>query len=114
MGAKNNRNCIICNKSYHYCPTCGADSSKPTWYAIFNNENCHDIYETCVAYRDKVITPEQAYEKIMKLDISDLESFVDATKAQIKEIIALHKDNNKVEKPSNKKTVVNNTVVKNK
>ena len=40
MGIKNNRECIICGRSYHYCPTCGADVGKPTWYAIFDGQNC--------------------------------------------------------------------------
>ena len=69
MGTKNNRECIICGRGYHYCPTCGADAGKPTWYAIFDGQNCHDIYETCVAYRDKKISIEDAYNKINKLDM---------------------------------------------
>lgn len=84
---KNNRTCIICNRPYHYCPTCGADSAKPSWYLIFDGENCHDIYETCVAYRDNLIDKETAYEQIAKLDISELDNFAEATKLQIQEIL---------------------------
>ena len=88
MGKKNNRECIICGNSYHFCPTCGEDSGKPTWYFIFDGQNCHDIYEVCVAYRDKTISIKEAYEKIIKLDISNLEKFAEVTQGQIKEILS--------------------------
>ena len=60
MGKQNNRTCIICGKQYHYCPTCGEDSSKPTWYLIFDSQNCHDIYDVCTQYRDEKITAKKA------------------------------------------------------
>ena len=87
MGNRNNKVCIICNKKYHYCPTCRDDANKPSWYAIFDSERCHSIYEICVAYRDKLITVEEAYKNISKLDLSDLDKFTDSTKKQINEII---------------------------
>lgn len=96
---KNNRTCIICNKPYHYCPTCGSDSEKPSWYLIFDGENCHDIYETCVIYRDKAIDKKQAYEKVSKLDVSELDNFAEATKSQIKEILSYKIERDTDEKP---------------
>lgn len=95
MGKKNNRICIICKKSYHFCPTCGEDAGKPSWYSIFDGENCHDIYEVCVGYRDKVLSAKDAYERISKLDISGLENFNEVTRNQIKEIISLNEKNTK-------------------
>lgn len=88
MGKQNNRTCIICGKSYHFCPTCGEDSGKPSWYFIFDDKNCHDIYETCVAYRDKNITIAEAQKRIKELNIDGLDNFADATKEQIKEIMS--------------------------
>lgn len=90
MGKKANRECIICKTQYHYCPTCGEDSSKPTWYHIFDGQNCHDIYDVCTKYRDKEINAEEAYGLISKLDISKIKSFAESTKLQIEEIIKLH------------------------
>lgn len=103
---KNNRECIICGRSYHYCPTCGADAGKPTWYAIFDGDNCHDIYETCVAYRDKIITGKKAYNELNKLDLSYIDSIVPVTKAQIEEIL------NFQDTPKEDKKETNNTYVK--
>ena len=92
MGKKNNRTCIICGHQYHYCSTCGEDSSKPSWYSIFDGQNCHDIYEVCTQYRDGIIDYKKAFEIISKLDISDIKNFNDITKAQIEEIISKNKD----------------------
>ena len=92
MGKQNNRTCIICGKKYSYCNNCQSDANKPTWYFIFDSQNCHDIYEVCTQYRDKEITVAQAYEKISKLDISNIKNFADATRIQIEEILAKGKD----------------------
>ena len=96
MGKKNNRKCIICGNSYHFCPTCGEDTGKPTWYFIFDGQNCHDIYEVCTQYRDGEIDANVAYEKISKLDISNIKNFAEATRIQIEEILAKGKDVNSV------------------
>ena len=96
MGKKNNRKCIICGNSYHFCPTCGEDTGKPTWYFIFDGQNCHDIYEVCTQYRDGEIDVKSAYEKISKLDISNIKNFAEATRIQIEEILEKGKDTNSV------------------
>ena len=92
MGKKNNRTCIICGENYAYCPHCGEDASKPTWYFIFDGQNCHDIYEVCTQYRDGEIDANVAYEKISKLDISNIKNFSESTRIQIEEILAKGKD----------------------
>ena len=96
MGKKNNRVCIICGKEYRYCSACGEDAGKPTWYFIFDGQNCHDIYEVCTQYRDGEIDAKAAYEKISKLDISNIKNFAESTRIQIEEILAKGKDVNSV------------------
>ena len=110
MGKKNNRKCIICGHSYHFCPTCGEDAGKPTWYFIFDGLNCHDIYEVCTQYRDKKIDAKKAYELISKLDLSNIEDFVEVTKNQIKEIIRLNEEATNVKESVEKAEVKNETV----
>ena len=92
MGKKNNCICIICGNSYNFCLTWGEDEGKHTWYFIFDGLNCHDIYEVCTQYRDGEIDVKSAYEKISKLDISNIKNFADATRIQIEEILAKGKD----------------------
>ena len=87
MGRQNNRTCIICGKQYHYCPNCGEDAGKPTWYFVFDGQNCHDIYDVCTNYRDGKIDVAKAYELISNLDTSEINSFQEATREQINEII---------------------------
>ena len=93
MAKQNNKTCIICGKNYTYCPVCNSrDANKPTWYFIFDGLNCHDIYEVCTQYRDGEIDAKVAYEKISKLDISNIKNFAEATRIQIEEILAKGKD----------------------
>ena len=110
MRKKKNRICIICGEHYAYCPHCGEDAGKPTWYFIFDGQNCHDIYEVCTQYRDGKIDIQEAYEKVSKLDISDLDNFPTVTQSQIKEIIA----NGKESKVIVDKVKINNTKNENK
>ena len=110
MGKKNNRTCIICGQEYRYCSACGEDAGKPTWYFIFDGENCHDIYEVCTQYRDGEIDVKAAYEKISKLDISNIKNFAEATRIQIEEILEKGKDVKSV----TKKVETNNTKNENK
>lgn len=104
MAKQNNRICIICGESYHFCPTCNSDSGKPAWHFVFDKERCNEIYEICVSYRDKVIDVKEAYERISKLDLSDLENFAPSTKAQIEEIMSYKKKTSLVEEAQEKDT----------
>lgn len=49
MSLRNNRKCIVCGTSYRYCSSCLESLSKPAWYAIFHDQNCHDIYNAVTA-----------------------------------------------------------------
>ena len=71
---KNNRKCIVCGQNYTYCNHCDSDKLKPTWFAIFHDQNCHDIYDAVAN-----ILPQQgkesAKEALDKLDLSNKENF---------------------------------------
>lgn len=115
MAKKNNRKCIICNCEYHYCPTCSEDSEKPTWYFIFHNKNCHDIYDVCTQYRDKEIDAEKANEILSSLDLSDIENFEETTRLQIEEIMKTKvTKNSKLEVDSIGEKQSNTNVIKKK
>ena len=113
MARKINRTCVICGQNYSYCPTCGADAGKPTWYFIFDSENCHDIYEVCTQYRDNVIDAETANDLISKLNLDKIEDFAEVTRLQIQEIIKLHEELNIPVKVEEEKTEVKNESYKN-
>lgn len=109
MGKQNNRTCVICGKKYSYCPNCGADANKPTWYFVFCGENCKDIYNICTDWRDGIITKEEASEKISKLDISNISDFADATKKQIEELTRIENNTTNSKGNNTEKNIVNDT-----
>lgn len=86
---KNNRKCIICGKEYSYCPVCGQDLKKPSWYTIFCGDNCNSIYEIVTTYRDGGCSIEAARDILNGLDLStvDADGFNATTRGQIKEIL---------------------------
>lgn len=92
MSEKLNKQCIICGKMYSYCPSCHHDKNKPSWYAIFDGDNCYEIYNICTAYRDEKIDKKNAFEKIKKCDLSKLDDFAESTKAQIKDIMSYREE----------------------
>lgn len=81
--AKLNRTCGICHKKYSYCPSCMADSNKPTWMAIFCGDNCKEVYDVLNDYRYKKISKKEAFNKIERLDLS----FADKLPKNFKEML---------------------------
>lgn len=71
---KNNRKCIVCNCSYYFCNHCQDGEVKPSWYNIFHDQNCHDVYDA-VANILPLKGKEAAKEALDKLDLSDKENF---------------------------------------
>lgn len=73
VSKKNNRTCIVCGEKYNYCYNC-ENANKPSWYTIFHDENCHDIYGAVAN-----ILPQQgkeaAKEALDKCDLSNKGNF---------------------------------------
>ena len=72
---KNNRKCIVCSQNYYYCSNNCADSvNKPSWYAIFHDQNCHDIYDA--VYNILPLQGKGAAKNVLdKCDLSNKENF---------------------------------------
>lgn len=91
---KNNRTCIVCGTQYYHCGHCD-EPIKPAWYAIFHDQNCHDIYDT-VANILPQKGKEAAKKALDKLDLSNKDNFHQNIIKLINEIYDI-KDENKVE-----------------
>jgi uncharacterized phage-associated protein len=82
--ARNNRKCICCSAEYRYCNSCSEDKLKESWYTIYHNENCRNIYNIISNYISGRITKEEAKEKLDKCDLS----YKDKLKEKMVEVIS--------------------------
>ena len=80
------RICSVCRNPYSYCPHCGEDKLKPTWYFSFCGGNCKDIYDVTAKYENGQIDANGAKVKLDKLDLSKLDKFGASYKASIEKI----------------------------
>lgn len=72
------RKCIVCGKTYKYCKGCNSET--PSWAAIFDSQNCHDIFEVMSSSMSKA----EKKEMLGALDLSELEKFNESMKNDIK------------------------------
>lgn len=80
------RICAVCRNSYSYCPHCGEDKLKPTWYFSFCGENCKNIYDVTSKYENGQIDANGANVKLNELDLSKLDKFGTSYKTSIERI----------------------------
>lgn len=104
-------NCVICEKEYEYCPRCNKYEKEPAWKISFDSENCKNIYDACVGYRDGIITKEVAKKKLESCDLTVLESAKNVTKKSVEEIVG-KKETSKVNVTEDKVETVTDTKVK--
>lgn len=97
MAKKNNRKCIICGKEYYYCShNCTDSIDKPSWYAIFDSDDCHELYRICTDFRDKKIEVKEARKELSKFNIDNLENFNEGFKKIIEDILSVEIKEEKV------------------
>ena len=117
MAKKELRTCMLCGKTYSFCPVCNPeDRLKPTWYFCYCSDNCHDIDSIASAYEDGRITDTEAKAKLEKLDLNEKDNFGESYQKSIDSIMkakaqVINKENKKIEVKSVKKDIV--TKVKN-
>lgn len=88
---KNNRTCIVCGKNYYFCNHCQDGEIKPSWYTIFHDQNCHDIYDA-VSNIYPVKGKEAAKIVLDKLDLSNKKNFHHNIIKLINEIYDINED----------------------
>lgn len=85
--AVKNRVCATCGKTYKFCPSCGEDALKPAWMVEYCTEDCKDIWEIATKFNLKVMTKEQARTEMLKIKLNPIDTYSDAVKQDIKNII---------------------------
>ena len=86
MIEKKNRKCAVCRTEYSYCPRCGEDKNKPTWYFTFCSSNCKDIYNITSKFENGQLSADLAKIELEKLDLSKTNNFGDSYKNSIEKI----------------------------
>lgn len=79
--AKTNRTCKTCGKAYYYCPTC--DTRKPSWFAMWETEQCRDIFKLLSSEFSKKITTSEAKQQLIDMGVTLNDSFTDSVKKHI-------------------------------
>lgn len=82
------RTCFCCGKAYHYCPVCDGDKNKPSWYFIFDSDNCRKIFDTCQRFSTKEYTADEARAKLDKCDLTDKTNLLPDIQNVIKKVFA--------------------------
>lgn len=67
------RICNVCQNSYKYCRNC--DRKLPTWYSMFDSENCKKIFDILTEYNFGKVSKSEANEILMECDLSQKENF---------------------------------------
>ena len=84
--ARANRTCKVCGKKYYYCPSC-PDIARPSWYGMFHEENCKNIFYILMDFFLGKITKAGAQKKLETCDLSNLTSFDSGIQKQIRDIM---------------------------
>lgn len=85
--AKGIRTCIICGKTYKYCPNCGYGSKDETWRYIYDSEMCNKIFDILSAFENKHIKKDEAKRQLEELNIPKDTEFKADIKKQIDAIM---------------------------
>ena len=88
QNVKKSRKCICCGKEYRYCGNCAQDRYKPTYFALYCSENCHEAFSAANEFNFGHISKEAAQKKLKACDLSELDSLSEIVKKDIKKIIA--------------------------
>lgn len=80
------RTCACCMEKYSYCPNCGEDKDKPTWFFSFCSEKCKGIYDITSKYENGQISANDARAKLDELDLSGIDKFGTSYKTSIEKI----------------------------
>lgn len=83
MGKRFERTCVVCGKKYEYCSGCATYDSVPTWYNVYHNENCREIFRVATQYHNGKLDREEAKAAFKACDLS----YINDLKPSIHELI---------------------------
>lgn len=92
--AKANKICKVCGKHYYFCPNCNENlaNPKPSWYSLFDSEQCRDIFKLLTNYYLGKLSANEAKAQLISYDLSDLSEYDEDIVNQINTILATNDD----------------------
>jgi hypothetical protein len=89
--------CTVCGKEYEFCSGCREYALQPSWKNIYDNENCREIFNVLVAYRQKKISVSEAKTRINACDLSYKNDIRADLFEVLEELLAINEDGEQVE-----------------
>lgn len=85
------RKCIVCGTEYEYCNRCSSHATKPTWMALYHDDNCRNIMNIASEYMAGNITKADAKSQLDKCDLTNKKNFKDSVAMAVNEIYTTKK-----------------------
>lgn len=63
------KECLVCGKTYKYCGHCNKNGIVDTWRNTYCSKECREIFKTCSNYEGNLISIEDAYNKLIELNV---------------------------------------------
>ena len=88
---KGMRTCVVCGVEYTYCNNCREHASKPSWMALYHDDNCRSIMNIATEFMAGNITKADAKSELDKCDLTNKKNFKESVVKAINEIYGTKK-----------------------
>ena len=85
------RTCVVCGAEYIYCNSCREHASKPSWMALYHDDNCRSIMNIATEFMAGNITKADAKSELDKCDLTNKKNFKESVVKAINEIYGTKK-----------------------
>ena len=82
-----NAHCYICGNGYYKCYSCKDMEHIAPWKTVTDTSEHFKIFQILKGYSTKVYSATEAWDKLQKVELSDMDSFNDNVKEQINTIM---------------------------
>lgn len=82
-----NRTCYLCGKKYSYCNTCNSDAHKPSWYAMWDSEECKELDDILVRHTMNKLSTEEARKAIKEKKLENVKILNEDNAKHVRDIL---------------------------